>query len=473
MTETTNIDTGGRHARLQAVAGRDPDGLMARRVLAATSVSYVIVLLDTSIVNVALNDIAMSLATHIEGLQWVMNAYTLAFASLLLSGGKLGDRRGARNIYLAGLVLFTLASVACGLANDLPSLVMARVLQGAGAAMLVPCSLKLINQACPDPQQRARAVGIWVGCGGIAMAAGPLVGGILIQLFDWRSIFFVNVPVGLLGIGMTLRIPRDAAAWPPQHFDLTGQLAAIVALGGLIAVLIEGGAMGWGSPLILTAIVLTVIAWVTFLVAELRQRQPMLPLSLFNNGLFAGSTGVSMASAFVFYGLFFVTSLDWQQARGYSPLAAGLAFLPMTIMVALGSIMSNRLVKRCGRRGSMCAAFGLYAAGALGLLAAAPASSYWLAVAPLLAIGLASGFISPAATAPAMGTVSKDSAGVAAAVLNAARQTGAALGVAIFGSLLTAFHPLAAGMRMVLCLAVVVSMLAAAAWWLVTPRAGD
>lgn len=473
MTDNTNIKTGSRPARLQAIPGRDPEGLTARRVLAATSVSYVIVLLDTSIVNVALNDIATSLATHIEGLQWVMNAYTLAFASLLLSGGKLGDRRGARNIYLAGLALFTLASVACGMAPDLPTLVMARVLQGAGAAMLVPCSLKLINQACPDPHQRARAVGIWVACGGIAMAAGPLVGGILIQLFDWRSIFFVNVPVGLLGIGMTLRIPGDATALPAQRFDLAGQLSAIIALGGLIAVLIEGRALGWGSPVIVAGIALTVIAWVVFLVAELRHREPMLPLALFNNGIFAGSTCVSMASAFVFYGLFFVTSLDWQQAKGYSPLAAGLAFLPMTIMVALGSLISNRLVKCGGRRGSMCAAFGLYAAGALGLLAAAGISSYWLAVAPMLAIGLASGFISPAATAPAMSTVGKESAGVAAAVLNAARQTGAALGVAIFGTLITAFQPLVAGMRIVLCLAVAVSMLAAAAWWLATAWAGD
>ncbi|MFM0282060.1 Major Facilitator Superfamily protein [Burkholderia sp. GAS332] len=166
------------------VPNPENNGAIQRRVLAATSVSYVLVLLDTSIVNVALGRISVSLATQIAGLQWVMNAYTLAFASLLLTGGTLGDRWGARNVYLAGLLVFTLASTICGVAADLPSLIAARVLQGVGAAMLVPCSLKLINHACPEPEQRARAVGIWVGCGGVAMAAGPLVGGVLIHLFD-------------------------------------------------------------------------------------------------------------------------------------------------------------------------------------------------------------------------------------------------------------------------------------------------
>ena len=439
--------------------------IMQRRVLAATSVSYVVVLLDTSIVNVALDRISVSLATGIAGLQWVMSAYTLAFASLLLTGGALGDRWGARNVYLAGLAVFTLASAICGVAAGLPGLIAARVLQGVGAAMLVPCSLKLINHTCPDPGQRARAVGIWVGCGGVAMAAGPLAGGALIQLLDWRSIFFVNVPIGLLGMGMTWRIARDDQPLQAHHFDPAGQVAAIIALGALIGVLIEGKALGWDSPLIVAGVVITVAAWAAFLAVEARSSHPMLPLSFFKSGIFAGSTCVSMASAFVFYGLLFVISLYYQQARGCSPLRTGFALLPMTAMVAIGSIISNRIVKLCGTRWSMCAAFGCYAMGALGMLSADRTSTYWLSVVPMLAIGLASGFVSPAATAPAMGTVEKHRAGVAAAVLNSARQTGAALGVAIFGTLLATLHPFAVGMEAALWTAVVVSLMAASVWW--------
>ncbi|PRC92515.1 MFS transporter [Solimicrobium silvestre] len=460
-------DTNSQLAVASPQTKTDNNGAAQRRVLMATAISYVVVLLDTSIVNVALDRISVSLGTQIAGLQWVMNAYILAFASLLLSGGTLGDRWGARNIYLAGLVVFTLASAVCGLAPDLPSLIVARILQGAGAAMLVPCSLKLINHAFPIPVQHARAVGIWIGCGGVAMAAGPLIGGVLIHWFDWRSIFFVNVPIGLIGIGMTWRIAPDARLLTLRRFDPVGQITAIVALAALIAALIEGHALGWNSPLILAGLAVTVVAGTIFIWVEARSSDPMLPLSFFKNGIFTGSTCVSMASAFVFYGLLFVCSLYFQRSRGNSPLVAGFAFLPMTAMVAAGSIVSSRVVTICGTHWSMCGAFGCYAAGALGMLWVDQISPYWLAVAPMVAIGLASGFISPAATAPAMGTVDKNRSGVAAAVLNSARQTGAALGVAIFGSLIAALHPFEVGMHAALWTAAAVSLIAALTWWFI------
>jgi DHA2 family methylenomycin A resistance protein-like MFS transporter len=435
-----------------------------RRVLAATSLSYVVVLLDASIVNVALDRLSLGLATDVAGLQWVVNAYTMAFASLLLTGGTLGDRWGARRIYLAGLFVFTLASMGCGLAPSLPALIIARILQGIGAAMLAPCALKLINHACPDPEQRARAIGIWVGCGGVAMAAGPIIGGLLIHLFDWRSIFFVNAPIGLAAFWMTWRIEADQKPSRAPGFDPVGQISAIVALGALIGVLIEGRTLGWTSPPILAGAAATIAASALFLATEARVPRPMLPMSFFRSGIFAGSTFVSMASAFVFYGLLFVLSLYYQQARGYSPLLAGLALLPMTAMVAVGSIASKSVATILGTRWSMCAAFAVYASGALGMLAASADSPYWLAVAPMLAIGLASGFVSPAATAPAMGTVEKQRAGIAGAVLNSGRQTGAALGVAVFGTLLGALHPFAAGMQAALWVAAMMSMIAALVW---------
>lgn len=450
----------------------DSQDLHRRRILAATSVSYLIVLLDSSIVNIALNRLSTALHAPMSGLQWVMNAYTLAFASLLLSGGTLGDRWGARRVYLAGLCTFTLASLACGLAANLALLVAARILQGVGAAMLVPCALKLINQACPEPEQRARAIGIWVGCGGIAMAAGPMAGGLLIQWFGWRSIFFVNLPICLAGAVMAWRIHDERNPADARQFDLLGQATAIIAMGMLIGVLIEGHGWGWHSPAILAAAALAILAWIIFLAVEARHAQPMLPLTFFRSGIFAGSTFVSMVSAFVFYGLLFVISLYYQQVRGYSPMQAGLAFLPMTAMVGAGSMLSNRITRLAGVRVSMCMAFLLYAAGAWGLLPIDAHTAYARAVATMLSIGLASGFISPAATAPAMGSVDKWRAGIAAAVLNAARQLGAALGVAIFGTLMVASLRYEQGMHLVLWTAIAISLMAALVWlFALQPRA--
>ena len=438
--------------------------MLQRRVLAATSISYAVVLLDASIVNVALERISKALATDIAGLQWIVSAYTLAFASLLLTGGISGDRWGARNVYLAGLIAFILASALCGLAPDLMILIAARTLQGVGAAMLVPCSLTLISHAYPHPQQRASAIGVWVGCGGVAMAAGPLVGGILIHLFDWRSIFLVNAPIGVVGIWLTCRIPRDKRSLHARPFDPAGQITAMLALGALIAVLIEGSRLGWRSPTILAGMTIDGMAWVAFLLIEARRSHPMLPLHLFKNAIFSGSTLISMVSAFVFYGLTFLLGLYFQRVHGYSPLWTGLSFLPLTAVMVVGSMLSGPLVARYGQRWPMCAAFGLYMLGFLGLTLLTPASPYWLAALSMPAIGIAAGFISPAATAPAIGTVEKSQAGIAAGVLNSARQTGAALGIAVFGTLIATSPSFENGMHAALWIAAAVSLAAAVIW---------
>ncbi|WP_175942975.1 MFS transporter [Burkholderia pyrrocinia] len=442
-----------------------PNRAAARRVLAATCVSYTLVLLDASIVNVGLTDIAHTFGSRVAGLQWIVSAYTLAFASLLMTGGTLCDRLGDRTVYVAGLAVFVAASALCGFAPNLPALAIARALQGVGSALLVPCSLALINRAFPEPAARASAISVWMGCGGIAMASGPLIGGVLIDLFGWRSIFFVNLPLGLAGIWLGRSVAR-AAVDASRHFDWGGQAAAIVAIAALIGTLIEGPSLGWRSAPIVGGAVTSVVAWLAFFAIEARRREPMLPLALFRNRLFAGSTFVSMASAFVFYGLLFVLSLFYRQVRGAGPLDTGLAFLPMTVMVALGGLGSGRLVARFGARGTMCAAFGLYAAGALGMTAMSSTTPAWLAVAPMLAIGFASGFISPAATSPALGTVDRRRTGVAAAALNAARQSGSALGVAIFGACIATLQPFPAAMRVALGMATGLSALAAATWWI-------
>ncbi|WP_087721870.1 MFS transporter [Pandoraea sp. PE-S2T-3] len=446
----------------------DASNTARRRVLAATCISYVVVLLDTSIVNVALERLSVAFDVRMAGLQWVVNAYTLMFASLLLTGGTLGDRWGARRVYLAGLGLFMLASLACALAGSTDMLIAARAVQGIGAALLVPCSLKLIRDATPDPQARARAIGRWVGLGGIAMAAGPLVGGALIHWFDWRSVFFVNVPICLAGMVLAWRIAEDrgtATSGQRAPVDLLGLACGIAALGTLVGVLIEGHTLGWTSPVIVSGAVVTCLAWAALLRIETVHAHPMLPLGLFRHGVFSGSTCASMASAFVFYGLLFVVSLHFQQARSYSPLQTGVALLPMTVMVAAGSLLAGRIAARFGPVRPMIAAFGGYAAGALGLGFVTSDMPYGFAILPMLAIGLASGVVSPIATAPALETVPAARAGVAAAVLNTARQAGAALGVATFGSLLAALHPFEAGLRAALALAALVSLVMMPLWW--------
>jgi MFS transporter, DHA2 family, methylenomycin A resistance protein len=443
---------------------------LQRRVLAATSISYIVVILDTSIVNVALGSIADAFSTGTAGLQWVVNAYTLTFASLLLSGGALGDRLGARNVYFAGLAVFTLASAFCGAAPNLAALTAARILQGVGASMLVPCCLMLINHAYADPAERGRAIGLWAGCGGAAMAGGPLIGGILIHAFGWRSIFFANVPIGVIGCWLTSRIAADEKTQALRHLDLAGQACAIVALGMLIAVLIEGPSFGWRSPWILGGVAVSVLAGASFVAIESKRAQPMLPLSLFRNRIFSSAALVSMVSALVFYGLIFTLSLYFQQVRGYSPLMTGLTFLPLTALVTAGSMSAARVVRAFGPRWPICAALGIYTLGFLGMLVSTENSPYWLIALPMPAIGFSAGLITPLATTALMNTVDKNRAGIAAGVLNSARQTGAALGVAVFGAMVAALHPFEAGMRTALSVAAVVALLAALVWWFAPGR---
>ena len=435
-----------------------------KRVLIATSLSYVIVILDTSIVNVALEPVAASLGSDIAGLQWVVNAYTLTFASLLLSGGALGDRIGAKTVYLAGLLVFACASALCGLAPDLQILVVARVLQGVGAALLVPCSLTLINHAFPVARQRASAIGVLAGCGGIAMAAGPLAGGLLTHLLGWRSIFLVNVPIALIGAWLTTRIGAVRPASSDRSMDVAGQLLAVVALGASVAVLIEGAKLGWQAAATRVGAAIALAAWVAFALAEGRRKQPMLPLGFFRSPVFSASAFVSLISGLIFYGLFFLLSLYFQSARGWSPLQTGLAFLPLTVMVAIGSFASGALNRTYGAHRLVCAGFLLYAVGFVGLVALADDAPYWRIALCFPAVGFAAGAISPAATAALMTAVDKARAGVGAGVLNASRQTGAAFGVAIFGALMSAIQPVDVGIRVAVYLAIGLSLLGALVW---------
>jgi MFS transporter, DHA2 family, methylenomycin A resistance protein len=403
--------------------------------LAAMSLGYAVVQLDITVVNTSLSSIGSSLHGGMSELQWVVTAYTIAFAALILTAGALGDRFGAKKIFGAGFAIFTAASLACALAPSATILIAARAVQGAGAAILVPNSLALLNHAYPDENERGRAVGIWAAGASFALTAGPLAGGALIALVGWRSIFLINLPIGLAGLWLTWRWAAETAPSPHRELDLLGQAAAIGALGCLAATIIEGGVSGWSNPWVLGGFAAAAALGGIFLLQERRARQPMLPLMLFEHRLFSLMSLVGVLVNVPFYGLIFVLSLYFQQVNGLSPLATGLAFLPMMGAVFLANLLAARVAQRLGALAAIAAGASIVAAGCIALIGIDRDMSYWAMSAQLVALGAGLGLLVPPLTSTLLGSVEKMHSGVAAGVLNSARQTGSVLGVALFGSL--------------------------------------
>jgi DHA2 family methylenomycin A resistance protein-like MFS transporter len=427
--------------RLSAAAAPEapsqPSRLDKALTLTALSLGFCVVQLDVTIVNVALNAIGASFdGSGVAGLQWVVNAYTLAFAALILSAGALGDRIGAKRVFLGGFLLFTVASLGCAAAPTLELLIAARVVQGMGAAVLVPSSLALLNHSYPDPQERTRAVAIWAAGASFALTAGPLVGGALIATVGWRSIFLVNLPIGLIGLGLTWRYARETSKRTGRELDLVGQASAIAALGTLAAALIEGGAVGWTHPLVLGCFAASVLSFGIFLAIERRTEQPMLPLSLFADRAFSVSTALGLLVNAAFYGLIFVLSLFFQRAEHLDALTTGLAFLPMMGAILLANLVAAQVAKRLGARLTIAGGTALMAIGCAPLLALTPETSTMLVVSAFVALGGGLGFVVPPLTSTLLGSVDKTRSGVASGVLNSMRQTGSVVGVALFGSLI-------------------------------------
>jgi MFS transporter, DHA2 family, methylenomycin A resistance protein len=412
----------------------DGDTLLLRSNLAkpltlgAMSLGFGVVQLDVTIVNTALNSIGASLSGGVSDLQWVVTAYTIAFAALILTAGALGDRFGAKRIFMTGFAVFTGASLACGLAPTSTLLIAARAAQGVGAAMLVPNSLALLNHAYAGARERGRAVGWWLAGASVALTAGPPVGGVLIGLTGWRSIFLVNLPIGLAGLWLTWRFAGDTSR-TSRGLDWLGQVA-------LAAALIEGGRVGWSDPWVIAAFGAAVILTVLFLVQESRTREPMLPLALFRHGVFARTTLIGLLVNVPFFGLIFVFSLYFQKINGLSPLATGLAFVPMMGAVLPVNLLAPRLAERFGGPATVAAGALMSAAACLALLGIERDTGYWALCGQLVAMGCGIALSVPPLTSALLGSVDKSRSGGAAGVLNAARQTGSVLGVALFGSLI-------------------------------------
>jgi DHA2 family methylenomycin A resistance protein-like MFS transporter len=424
-----------------------PSKLASSLTLAAMSLGYGVVQLDVTIVNTALNAIGTSLGGGVAELQWVVSAYTIAFAAFILTAGALGDRIGAKRIFIAGFAIFTAASVACALSPNATILIAARAVQGLGAAILVPNSLALLSHAYPDDKARGRAVGIWAAGASLALTAGPLVGGGLIALVGWRSIFLVNLPVGLAGLWLSSRY-------------------AIASLGCLAGAIIEGGALGWSNAMVIGGFVAAAVLAVLFVWQERRAPQPMLPLSLFRHRIFALTALVGLLVNVAFYGLIFVFSLYFQQVNGWSAFATGLAFVPMMGAVLPVNLVASRVAERLGAPATIALGAALSAFGCLALLGIGQGTSYWAICAQLIVIGGGLGLLVPPLTSTLLGSVEKQHSGIAAGVLNATRQTGSVLGVALFGSLAGQADALLAGAHASLVISAGLLLVGGATiWW--------
>jgi MFS transporter, DHA2 family, methylenomycin A resistance protein len=439
-----------------------PRGLSASLTLLAMSLGYGVVQLDVTIVNTALDRIGASLGGGVSELQWVVNAYTIAFAAFILTAGALGDRIGAKRVFMAGFAIFTTASLGCALAPNAIVLIAARAVLGVGAAVLVPNSLALLNHAYHDQKERGRAVGIWAAGASLALTAGPLAGGGLIALVGWRSIFLVNLPIGLAGLWLSWRYATETTRNRQREVDLPGQILAIAALGCLAGTIIEGGTLGWRSEVVIAGFAGSVLLAILFIAQEMRSPHPMLPLSLFAHRLFALTSLVGLLVNIAFYGLIFVFSLYFQRVNGLSPLQTGLAFLPLMGMVLPANLVAARISERIGAPAAIAAGAVLAAFGCLMLLGIGPGTAYLDTVAQLVIIGGGLGLLVPPLTATLLGSVEKSRSGIAAGVLNATRQSGSVLGVALFGSLIGQPDAFMRGAHLALVISVALLLIAGA-----------
>ena len=402
--------------------------------LLASLLGFTVITVDVSAVNIALPAIRTSLHGGMAGLQWVVDAYTLMFAALMLSAGALADRAGARRAYAWGVGLFTLASLACALAPGIGALIAARVAQGGAAAVVMPASLALIRQAYDDPRRRARAIAMWTVGGSVAMAAGPVLGGVLTEGAGWRAVFLLNLPIGAVILALLARTAPSPRR--PAPIDLAGQATAVLALAGLAFAVIEGGHLGWTSAPVLGAAALAVVAGLGFYVAEKRHRAPMVPIPLLRERKVNVSLAIGFAVNAGFYGIVFLLGLYFQQLRGMSAIAAGLMFVPLAVIITSTNLVSPRMAERIGRRRVIVAGQAVLALAMFVLLPLAADTPLWLVLVLLIPTGMGGAFAVPALTALLMDAVPAHRAGTASGLLNALRQTGGAMAVALFGALL-------------------------------------
>lgn len=429
MAGTTTVHEPDRQARVPGASKPSP-----WLVLTVMCVGYFLVLLDVTIVNVALPDIGHRLGGGVSGLQWVVDGYALALASLLLAGGTAGDLRGHKRVVLRGLVLFGAGSLACGLAPSMGFLVAARVFQGIGAALMLPGTLAIISRAFPQPGQQARAIGIWAAIGSIALPLGPLLGGVLVQGLGWRSVFLLNVPLVAGALVAAARTVQESRAEVQRRFDRAGTTLGAALLAVATFTVIRAGDSGVDAIVIAgAALAITLLAG--FLQVERAQADPMLPLGLFRRRSFRAANAAALVMNFATLGLLFLLTQYLQGIRHHSALSAGIALLPLAAPLSLLSPITGHLTSRLGPKLPMLLGLALLAAAGVMLLDVNETSGFGSLLPSLLLWGIGIGLLTPAVVAAAVASVEPERAGLASGVNNTARQTGGAFGIAIFGAI--------------------------------------
>ncbi|MES9505139.1 MFS transporter [Streptomyces sp. NPDC000609] len=407
-------------------------------VLAICCMSLLIVSLDNTVLNVALPSMQKELHATVAGMQWTIDAYTLVLASLLMLAGSTADRIGRRKIFKIGLVLFTLGSLLCSVAPNLESLVAFRMLQAVGGSMLNPVAMSIITNTFTDPRERARAIGVWGGVVGISMAAGPVVGGLLVDSVGWRSIFWINLPVGVAALLLTWRYVPESRAPKPRRPDPVGQLLVIGLLGSLTYAIIEAPSSGWTSARILVFTALAVCSLIGLLLYEPRRAEPLIDLRFFRSAPFSGATVIAVCAFAALSGFLFLNTLYLQNVRGLSALHAGLYMLPMAALTFVCAPLSGRLVGSRGPRLSLLVAgVAMTACGLLFAVLDAETDNVLLFTGYVL-FGLGFGMVNAPITNTAVSGMPRSQAGVAAAVASTSRQIGGTLGVAVIGAVLAA-----------------------------------
>jgi EmrB/QacA subfamily drug resistance transporter len=405
--------------------------------LAAVAFGLFMIMLDNTVVNVALPSIQRDLGADLSELQWIVTGYALTFAALMLIGGKAADAYGRRLVFVIGIAVFTLASLWCGLASSGDMLIAARVVQGAGAALMNPATLSIIAATFPS-QQRGTAIGIWAGVSALALAIGPLVGGLLTDHLSWHWIFYVNIPVGVLGIVASYLFIDESRDETHERLDLPGLATSGVGLFALTYGLIEANTYGWGSGRIVGSFVVAAVSLAAFVWLERTQRAPMLPLDLFRSGTYTGANVVVLLVALAMFGVFFFVSLYMQNILGYSAVQAGAAFLPMTILIILIAPLAGKTSDRIGSRSLMTAGMALLAVQLVYFSQLGQDATFWTLLPAMLVGGVGMALTMTPSAAAATRSVPVDKAGVGSAVLNAFRQVGGSIGIALMGAIVAA-----------------------------------
>jgi DHA2 family methylenomycin A resistance protein-like MFS transporter len=404
--------------------------------LVTLAIGFVMAMLDVTVVNVALPSIALQFTVPLTDLVWIVDGYTLTFAALLLVAGALADRYGAKTVYLAGLGVFTFASLLCGLAPNADTLILARMLQGLGAALFMPSSLSLLTHAYDDEHVRNRMLAAWSAIVAVAGAAGPLMGGMLIHQFGWRGIFLINIPLGIAGLWLARRRIL-AAPRRPRALNPLSHLLGVIALSALCFVLIQGNAYGWASGRIAATAALFLAATALLVRRERRHAEPIIPRALFATTQFAAANGVGFLINLAAYGQLFLLSLFLQQARGADALQTGIQLVPMLAVFSIGNLISGRISARWNVSASLLGGVSLATAmSAAAIFAITPDVAYWPFAAIVALANLGVGIAVPAMTSVVMQVSGKRHANSAAAALNANRQSGALVGVALMGTIL-------------------------------------